>query len=34
MCSRPPPGYTRHGFAPADLGVPADTYTYYAPAGG
>ncbi len=31
-CNPPPPGYRRHGFAAADLGVPADTYPYYAPA--
>ena len=27
-CS-PPPGYTRHGFATADMGVPPNTYPYY-----
>ena len=26
-----PPGYTQHGFAGADLGVPAETYPYYTP---
>ena len=30
-CLPPPPGFRRHGFAPADLGVPAHTYPYYAP---
>jgi hypothetical protein len=28
-CAPPPPGYTRHGFATPDLGVPANTYAFY-----
>ena len=30
-CLPPPAGYKRRGFAAADLGVPANTYPYYAP---
>jgi len=30
-CLPPPAGYKREGFAPADLGVPANTYPYYSP---
>jgi hypothetical protein len=30
-CMAPPAGYRRQGFASPDLGVPADTYPYYAP---
>jgi hypothetical protein len=29
-CLPPPPGYVRRGFATTSLGVPADTYPYYA----
>jgi hypothetical protein len=32
-CSQPPAGYTHRGFASPDLGVPANTYPYYAPSG-
>jgi hypothetical protein len=28
-CAGPPAGYTRHGFATADLGVPANVYPLY-----
>jgi hypothetical protein len=28
-CTSPPPGFRRHGFASASLGVPAGTYPYY-----
>ncbi|MBV8395799.1 MAG: hypothetical protein JO064_06025 [Actinobacteria bacterium] len=30
-CAPPPSGYKRRGLAPASLGVPANTYPYYAP---
>jgi hypothetical protein len=30
-CSQPPAGYKHRGFAKPDLGVPANTYPYYAP---
>ncbi len=30
-CALPPKGFVHRGFAPADLGVPANTYPYYAP---
>ena len=30
-CAPPPKGYVHRGFAPPDLGVPANTYRYYAP---
>ena len=30
-CSAIPSGYSRHGFAPASLNVPAQTYPYYGP---
>ena len=28
-CDNPPPGYRRHGFADASLGVPAGVYPYW-----
>jgi hypothetical protein len=31
-CNEPPAGYIQHGFATADMGVPPDTYPYFAPA--
>jgi hypothetical protein len=30
-CNQPPAGYTQHGFATAEMGVPPDTYPYFAP---
>jgi hypothetical protein len=30
-CEPPPPGYQRQGYAPEELGVPANTYPYYTP---
>jgi hypothetical protein len=30
-CDTPPPGYVHRGYADPSLGVPADTYPYYAP---
>jgi hypothetical protein len=30
-CLPPPAGYKHHGFATADMSVPANTYPYYAP---
>jgi hypothetical protein len=33
-CSQPPAGYTHQGFASPDLGVPVNTYPYYAPKAG
>lgn len=30
-CAAPPSNYKRHGYATADLGVPADTYPLYSP---
>jgi len=30
-CAQPPAGYTHHGYATADMGVPPDTYPLYEP---